>query len=215
MGAKGIPHGCDMLVGKKVDMARNLQAHAFLEQGWTHLFFVDDDQAWSADLILRLLLLNVDIVGVPIRKRMEKEVYNLNHGTTANRLPGRDDVLEVNFIGTGIMMIRRNVLEILKDKVKQCEQIAGTLTVPMFFETKIVEKPNETGVFQDQGEDVSFCKLAQEHGFKIYAYLDEEVAHLGDKAYVGNYAQCVGKDSEGKTFISGELKEPLRILKHG
>lgn len=211
LGSRGVPHGFDMLVGKKVDMARNLQVQAMLEQDFTHIFFVDDDQAWSADLIFRLLALDVDIVSVPIRKRMDQQVYNLRHGEQVTRLLDRDDVIEVEFIGTGVMLIRRNVFESLKDHVSYCEQLGGKVLTPVFFHTQIIEK--SPGVFQEQGEDVFFCRLAGKHGFKVYAYLDEDVAHMGDKAYVGNYGKLVGKDSNGVSFLTKDQKEPLRLLK--
>lgn len=212
LGMAGIPHGFEFMVGKKVDMARNLMAKTLLDnEQFTHIFFVDDDMGWSSDLLLRLLALDLPIVGVPARKRTETVLYNLRIPPTSVRAPDRNDVVEVEFIGTGIMLIKREVFEYLQQKVPVCAQSGRKINVPMLFHTSLV-KNLEKDVFEERGEDVHFCHLARAHGIPVYAYLDEDVAHVGEKAYIGNYADVLGADTKGRSFKSADTKEPLRVL---
>ena len=43
------------------------------------------------------------------------------------------------------------------------------------------------------GEDVSFCRLARDNGFKIYANIESPTAHQGEYAWVGKFGDSLEK----------------------
>ena len=208
----GVNYTLDYNVGMSIDWARSQMATTFLEKmkECTHLLFIDDDMAFSADLPYRLLQENVDIVSVPYRRKQRDIKYNIRHGVRVKTMPDRPYMIAVESIATGMMMIRRNVFEKL------------ALTTPrflyndqgedglLFFRHQLVDDEMVGGVSY-MGEDYFFCRSAREAGFDIWAYVDEEIAHIGSYAFDGNYKTFAEKGTKDKFDYPGE-KIPMRVL---
>ena len=73
-------------------------------------------------------------------------------------LKGDEGLVEVDAIGSGVIIIRRNVLEALENEQPFCNMY------------------NDQGV-KDLGLDLSFCYKAKQKGFKIFAHLDYISSH--------------------------------------
>ena len=185
-----------------INRARNTLTELFLRTNSEYLLFIDADQGFDADAVLRMINENLDIVGaaVPMKginwQRVEKAVkdgktdlakqtgiYNVNMSQQQKDifLKNPNSVAEIEYIGTGLMLIKRDVLEILKEHVGayRSDQLeVGTIkkgdTVYDFWKT-VVDPKSERLL----SEDYNFCKLWKDQGGKIYLAPYVKVVHAG------------------------------------
>lgn len=189
-----------------VPHARNTLATAFVHSDFDRLLFLDADIEFKPHEVLRLWLADKDVVaGVYPKKsinwelvgrasRMGKEPLSDFTGMfTFNPLPnditGQSDengLVEVAEAGTGFMMIKRQVFEVLKEKV------------PSYLDSPDhVSRPTEhwdffpIGVSGDryQSEDFSFCHLWRAAGGKIFINPFISLGHVGEFVYNGSLAR--------------------------
>jgi hypothetical protein len=109
----------------------------------------------------------------------------------------RGESVEIPCAGAGFMMIKRGVFEGLADVVPEYNDVLGSprsitdgvthnktaKTVKMYFETSIDE-------FSDNhllSEDYHFCKLARNHGYKIWAAPWAALTHTGSYQFTARY----------------------------
>lgn len=115
------PPGTDMFMVQASDreQGRNMIVRMMLEAGHDWLLFLDDDQIFHPSLLTDLLAHDVEIVGGLYLRRDEPFTANAYIGRTAqggfvpidlNDYQG-DELLEVDAVGTGAMLIRRGVFE--------------------------------------------------------------------------------------------------------
>lgn len=136
-------------------MRENLVKKA-LELKCTHLLFVDTDMVFDKDALNKLIKHKKDIVGV---------TYNTRKLPSERILwtKGEGDFYEAEAVPTGFMLIDLKVFK--------------KLPHPWFFwEVDTMGNPVT-------GEDYWFCRLAREHGFKVWVDLSIKVLHCGDYLY--------------------------------
>lgn len=199
-----------------VPRTRNqLAAYVLSDPSITHLLFIDSDIQWDPKDIIKLLSNNKPVCAATCAKRgyrwerlktkklkdlLAKEDlsdpefkekvkahlvdYNVNFGATRKVEEG---VIEVEEIGTGFMLITREVFEKLasshpelklKDPSLGLEEKAREFFY-CFFDLGIHE-----GIYYS--EDYSFCKKWKTAGGKIYADLSINLSHFGMEEYQGN-----------------------------
>lgn len=158
--------------GKPISHNRNQIVKDFMVGDFDFLLMIDDDQAPIGDDPLELVRLNKAIVGLPTP--IYNEVKNPDNPIAWN--VGRDSeqgnwdliqledvgLVEVDAVGTGIMLIARRVLE------------HPAMRAPF------MDKFDEDGI-RIQGLDFLFCRRAREAGFKVYVhtkYLSEHFVEL-------------------------------------
>lgn len=155
----------------------------------THLLFIDDDMGFPAQCVLDMLSFDEPVVGAMYRKK------SLEYDWAASGLPlGTADFrgrsfLEVEGIGTGLMLIRRDaVTRLIED---QPEMIRQHMLIADFEQCK-----RTLGFFDpimtDKGkvaEDISFCRRWRAAGGKVWANLNHEITHVGDHEFKGCYAR--------------------------
>lgn len=147
--------------GSGIAELRNLLVKQALDyKETTHILFVDDDQMFPADSIHQLAKHDLPIVAANIVRKESNPRTNskeLNGENPVYTLPHSAGLEEVQFVGTGMMLIKREVFETMKK--------------PYFF----------YDVENNVGEDVNFCRLAREAGYKIYIDhdLSKDVKHVG------------------------------------
>lgn len=150
-----------MASGSGIAEMRNMLVRNALAQGeTTHILFVDDDQMFPADAIHQLAIRDLDIVGANIVRKEANPRTNsrsLTDNVPVWTLPDSTGTEEVEFVGTGMMLIKADVFRKIPE--------------PWFFYD--IEK--------SVGEDVYFCRKAKEAGFKIHIDhdLSKEVKHVG------------------------------------
>lgn len=132
------------------------------------VFFLDDDMIFEPDTLMRLLSANVPIIGGLYLTR-RPPYYSAagwkNPDGSARFLSAEDmnsgKVLEVDWVGTGCMLIRREVFEVLE--------------YPWFEAGRI--HPDE------MSEDVWFCWKAKQAGLRVYIDTSVRLGHRVE-AYV-------------------------------
>jgi hypothetical protein len=183
----GIVYETAHICTSSIDSARNILATLFVRGSCSHMLFIDDDVVWAADLPLRMLNENVDIVGVPYRKKIKRPEYTIKHPRNVGSLGGRHWMILAEGLGMGMTLIRRNVFEGLIPKVPLYHCFGGEEDKPqhLFFRHELVTDTD--GKLKYESEDFHFCRLARENGFELFAYIDENLPHVGRCIFDGPY----------------------------
>lgn len=187
-----------------IQRARNNMAHQFLKTDADYLFWIDADIKFRAEDALRMLMADKEVIGgiypkkeinwgmVREAAKLDKDnlqnftgsfVVNLiNH--TGNVVVKRDEPCEVAALGTGFMLIKRQVFEKLKKKVKTFKNDMGALqhgeVIHEFFGVPI---DKESGRLLS--EDYDFCHKWRKAGGKVYAAPWCQLGHMGSYLFEG------------------------------
>lgn len=98
-----------------VARARNTLTADFLASDCTHLLFIDSDLVFGAEQIVHLVSHFEDpavkIAGGCYPKKQQGDVQWVCNGCVEERQAREDGLLEVRYVGTGFMMIAREVFE--------------------------------------------------------------------------------------------------------
>lgn len=188
-----------------VQRARNKIAKEFLASGADYLMFIDADQCFGPNDVARMIKSNKSLIGgaVPmkainwqdVRKGSTQNHPDLNKLTgvfNVNELEGHtmqnpNEPFQVKHIGTGFMLIKREVFETLKPHV-------GWYVDKTWGQT--VAKPNKTYDFfkvinvdnQLLSEDYSFCHAYRELGGEVWLAPWCQLGHVGAYTFSGQYA---------------------------
>jgi hypothetical protein len=193
--------------------ARNFFANYFLSHPeFTHVLFLDTDMDFSREAITRLLAGNkpvagiacpyryfdvekritADDAGLTLREWQEKTVdYNTAIRTDANGNSSvADGWVEVNHIGTGIFLVRRDAMEAmapLTQLYRPPSQYTAYLPDGRFY--AFFDTVGEKGVYLS--EDLSFCQRARAAGMSVWALIDEKIVHHGQSAISGTFMRSL------------------------
>lgn len=200
-----------------IDRARNVLAAAFLQSDATHLLFADGDIGFAPDDVIDLIArMEADpalaVVAAPCPKRAVN--WNLVAKAAAKGL-GADDPaalerfagvftldpldpagshrldqpIEVARVGTGLMLIRRDVIETLATRHPDLRYAADALD-------------RESGLAGDQitalfmpmidpdtrhllSEDYAFCRRVRDAGFRLWLAPWMRTTHTGPARFAG------------------------------
>lgn len=184
-----------------IQRGRNTIAHHFLKfKDATHLMFIDADQKFNPNDIARLIKADKGIIGgaVPMKGLNWDRIRQgavLNHPNLAslsgifnvNKLDGHEMMdanlpFQVKHVGTGFMLIRRDVFEKMKSIVGWYENTTGNEKIYDFFKVQNVN--NEL-----LSEDYNFCHMYRELGGTVWVAPWCELGHFGSYLFSGQYAQ--------------------------
>jgi len=207
-----------------ITRARNYLVDEFLRSPYTHLMFIDSDINFNPQDVLALASLigeEKPIIGAPYPKKciawekvrnavdagladenptiLEKFtgdfVFNPTAGTTQIRVDEPTEVLEV---GTGFVMIAREVFEKFREEYPQfsykpdhnrSEHFDGKRYIHAFFDTVIDNElyagKGANGSDRYLSEDYMFCQWARKLGFKTWLCPWMEVNHVGTYVFNG------------------------------
>ncbi len=146
--------------GTYIQASRNDLARQLLETDGQWLFMVDDDHSFDRSLLINLLDRHVPVVGAAAVSR-KPPYYVCAYLPGANHAMGLHDfdgtLVEVDAVGTGAILIRREVLEALD---------------PPWFEVG----------YDDNGrnisEDVNFCNRARAAGYSVWLDGTQTIGHI-------------------------------------
>jgi hypothetical protein len=177
-----LPGGFLPLAGMPYDMARTQACHAALQHGCSHIFFLDSDVIPPADAVLRLLSHNQPIVsGVYCRRSPPHGLPVAIARGGWVQLPAQPCLLEVDLVGAGCLLIRRDVLERFAQSPnpKRPEKV--------WFDWRVDAK-DQFPEGQGLSEDFSFCARARlEFGYKVLLDTGLRCKHVGSsQADYGN-----------------------------
>lgn len=178
-----------MVQGTYVHTARQQLAEMALEQGATHVLWLDSDMRFPKDSLLRLLKHGKPIVGVNYSTRgvpahfvgiKRVAVDSEDEGARLVTGPDSTGLEEVEALGFGMVLMRTSVLASMGEP-------------PWFFFQWL---PNEK--HRQVGEDVYFCRKARAAGWKVFADhdLSKEIAHVGSFEYRVDHAQACVEEAE-------------------
>ena len=151
---------------------RNTLVKRALESGAEWCLFLDDDQSFPPDLLLKLLSHEKDIVSALYVQRAgghgplafsERTSDNTYTQVDLTALPG-EGLLKVHACGAGGLLIRSEVFHAISDK-------------PTWFQYGLVF--NETW---NASEDIIFCEKAQKAGFEVFVDLGCPIGHMAPTA---------------------------------
>lgn len=203
-----------------ITRARNYLVDEFLRaEQFTHLMFIDSDIHYDPKNILSLLALDKDISGGPYPKKsvnwkniiaaIQKDpnisaekleqivgeyVFNPAPGTTNFSVHEPLSVLE---IGTGFMMIKREVFTKFKEAYPEYHykpdhsgqaNFDGSRYIHAYFDTIIDSDKSLTGRGSDRylSEDYMFCQLCRKMGYEIWLCPWMNLGHIGSYEFKGN-----------------------------
>ncbi len=167
------------VVGASVEHAKQMMYEKFLEGDWDYLFNVDADIKFincDKNPIDKLIERDKDVVGglyvykrfptQPTHRPLDLQEFYEKKGYFPEKYEFNvpDDIHEVQWLSGGCMMIKREVIEKLKNKYKV---------------------PNLPMVYKDEylSEDFSFCHRARQEGYKIYGDPTIKLGHEGSYLY--------------------------------
>jgi hypothetical protein len=195
-----------------IQRARNYLVDEFLRSDCTHMMFIDADIGFNAMDVIAMLVLDKDIIGAPYPKKTIKWenikkaiIKNPNISTTELERLGGDIVfnpvagtkqfnvtepLQVLEIGTGMMMIRKNVLDKFKEAFPQYEytpdhvgtqHFGGDRKIHSYFNVEIDEESNRV-----LSEDYHFCQQCRKIGIEVWMAPWVNCVHVGSYQFQGN-----------------------------
>jgi len=203
-----------------ITRARNYLVDEYLARSeCTHLLFLDSDISFNPQDVIALLALDKDVAGGPypkkaikwrsVKKAVEKNpdidaqtlekvtgdyVFNPVKGTAQFSVTEPLEVLE---IGTGFMMVKRQVFEKMEkaypeirykpDHVGQAH-FDGTRYIHAYFDTVIDTKDSITGGGSDRylSEDYMFCQMWRKIGGTIHLCPWMKTSHIGTYHFQGD-----------------------------
>jgi hypothetical protein len=173
----GLAH--DWLIGVNeslVTRARNEMTASFLTTKHSHMMWIDADIEFELEDVAKLWNMEVDIaVGCYAMKVPDKQWFAAwKDGALVKDLDQFKGPIEVDYAGTGFMLIRREVIDKLASLADDYEGPNGR--VPALYMTPIYNNGFES-------EDYHFCRIAREAGFKIMMDPSVRLGHIGQYRY--------------------------------
>ena len=204
-----------------ITRARNYLVDEFLRSGFTHLLFIDADIHYDPRDVIAMIAMKKDVIGGPYPKKSIKwgavkealaknpnlsgpELEKVAGDFVFNPVPGTEkfaigDPISVLEIGTGYMLIKREVFDKLKeafpkihykpDHVGQ-ENFDGKRYIHAYFDTVIDYKDSIIGGGSDRylSEDYMFCQMWRKIGGEIWLCPWMKTHHIGTYAFTGDMA---------------------------
>jgi hypothetical protein len=187
----GLNFTVDTMVNESlIPRGRNSLVAKFLafEPKSTHLMFVDADIGFEPEEIIKLLLANKDVSGGLYPKKALPIQYVVNKIPNSEKDPNNPNLVEVANLGTGFMLIKREVIEkiiMARPDLHYADAIGLDSKYDAYkyalFDTSIDEVTREY-----LSEDYHFCKLWRSMGGKIWADLTIRLDHTGYYKFSGD-----------------------------
>jgi len=193
LAKSGVAVGINTMKSPLIHQARNYLTSVFLNSDFTHLLFVDSDVEFEPEAVLRMLVAKKDVICTPYRVKsqdVDQKTYTVEIKKATRMEAG--DIMEITAGPTGIMLIHRDVFKKIIEKFPDLKIKNSVFPKPgddhkyyyNFFDFKF-----EDGY--SSGEDVSFCKLVEKVGFKLYANTASFTKHHGSYAWGGRFKDAL------------------------
>lgn len=174
-------HGiqCQIITHTLIHSARNLIAKSAVENGADYLFFLDSDCVIPMETLKRLVEHDKDIVaGMYFQKSypFAPTIYKQNQTGTFDVITDypTNQLIKVGGVGMGCCLIKSSVLKPFMAEVHR-ETPNGTVKQIEFMGFEPF--PQTATCRAIHGEDLAFCKRADEKGFEIYCDTGIKAAH--------------------------------------
>lgn len=196
-----IPNRLSWYSAADIEDVRNLFVSVWYDghPQFSHLLFVDSDNAFHPMLIRDMLRFNKPVMGVLYAKRkMPASVV----GTVPEGHSIKDVVngfMRATGLGCGVMMISRQVIKTMLEKMPYLsDSIPSVLAeaTPDLKLTRIIRVFDKIGRCPEEqarypnmrlSEDMSFCHRWRECGGEVWANVDHKISHVGPFDYAIRY----------------------------
>jgi hypothetical protein len=204
-----------------ITRARNYLVDEFLRSGFTHLLFLDSDILFNPQDVIALIALDKDVIGGPYPKKSinwrnvfrgaqriienghtnkfdpsELEaitgdyVFNAVPGTTSFKVT---EPLEVMEIGTGFMMVKRDVFDKFKEGYPELNYKPDHLGQAHFDGSRYIHAYFDTVIdpvsHRYLSEDYMFCQYWRKLGGQIWLCPWMRTQHVGTYAFTGDMSK--------------------------
>jgi hypothetical protein len=206
-----------------ITRARNYLTDEFLRsEQYTHLLFIDSDIHFDPQDVLALLALDKDIIGAPYPKKSINwnnvanayrnrpeinpgELETVTGDYVFNPIPGTQqfrvtEPLEVMEIGTGFMLIKREVFAKFKEEYPHLRYKPDHVGQANFDGSRYIHAYFDTVIDPDShrylSEDYMFCQYWRAIGGSVWLCPWMKTQHIGTYAFTGNMpkiAELTGK----------------------
>lgn len=198
-----------------ITRARNYLVDEFLRSNCSHLLFIDSDIQFDPQDVLALLALDKEIAGGPypkksinwsnvvnaIKKNLDNKEFDpgsleqVTGDFVFNPVPGTksfkvSEPVEVMEIGTGFMMVKREVFEKYKEEYPHLNykpdhvgqsNFDGTRYIHAYFDT-IIDPHSHRYL----SEDYMFCQNARAIGIQVWLCPWMKTVHVGSYGFKGD-----------------------------
>ena len=177
LGGSGIECRFKSVKTSLVTHGRNLLTCGFLNSGFDYMLFVDADVEFKPEAVMRMLVPKKDIICTPYRVKEDGMKYAVKF----------NDSKDIKILPWDIVEIEEGPAGKMNDEIG-AETDAIDSYMYNFWDTTF---HLDTGEWK--GEDLSFCALVKDAGFKIYANLDSETTHHGSRGWKGRFGDYLVK----------------------
>lgn len=168
--------------GGNVAIARNNLTWQFIQTDCTHLLFIDNDLIFTPEQVERITSHDVPIVGGMYPLKGEGELELCGNGFVDRESPIQADGLQqLRFIGTGFMLIRRDVIAkmIAADRREIEYQTDAPPHGTRWDLWRMGVRKTDDARRRYLTEDWFFCQRANELGFTVWADTQVCLRHIG------------------------------------
>lgn len=162
-----------------IQRARNDLVRLAVESDMQDLIFIDSDQGWEPEWILKLLSYPVDVVGGAVRKKSDAEQYNVRAKLPIPMDPATG-LLIVEGLGTGFLRLSRKAFMALWNGSQEYRNEGRTCR--MVFDVRIVD-----GELVSEDNIVSMKLKAS--GIPVHLDPSMTCDHIGAKRWTGDFAK--------------------------
>jgi len=170
---------------------------------FTHFLFIDSDIYFHPQSILQMIAVDREVISMPYPQKhinyeamfeqvKEGKIKSAEDLRTAGyqypvkvkndqSILDKHGVMEISHAPTGTLLIQRHVFHKLIHAYPELK-IKGNVKEPYYNFFDFYHDKKSQSYY---GEDFGFSKLWSDLGGKIYAYIMDEVAHIGDHIYYG------------------------------
>jgi hypothetical protein len=166
-----------------IQRARNDLVRLAVESDCEALIFIDSDQAWEPEWILRLLAYPVDVVGGAVRKKSDAEAYNVRATLPIHREEATG-LLVVDGLGTGFLKLSRKAFTALWDGSEEYRNEGRSCR--MVFDVRVVN-----GELVSEDNIVSLKLKAA--GIPVHLDPSMTCAHIGAKKWTGDFGKWLAR----------------------
>ena len=199
LGSKGIGGGISTLSFPDIAELRSMAVTIWYDTmpNSSHILFIDADMGFPPDLVTDMIMFDEPLVGT-IYPQRKLPLSWAGSGTGSTTTQRRGDFMEVEGVGFGCTLIRRDCITTMIEKYPELIDTrlhlhpagetlrqTGTNRLLRFFEKMDM---TERGVVS---EDLSFCIRYRQAGGQVWAAIGHKISHVGPYDFAARYLDVV------------------------
>src|SRR2546430_9197977 len=199
LGSKGIGGGISTLSFPDIAELRSMALTIWYDTmpGSSHMLFIDSDMACPPEMIVDMLLFDEPLVGA-IYPQRKLPLSWAGSGTGSSVTQRRGDFMEVEGVGFGFTLIRRDCIEKMIEKYPELidtrlhlhpagETLRATGTNRLLRRFEKLDLP-DGGIVS---EDLSFCIRWRQAGGQVWASIGHRISHVGPYDFAARYLDVI------------------------